>query len=164
MGRRTQHAARLGSGVTLDIPIPIQVVLIALLGGAVTALATWAIRRVRRADALCKAEDADIDARSALVGTVEAQAGLIHALEAQVKTLTDGAASAKLAFETELGRALKRIADLERIIYDFGTVKEIRANGAEARAKSQEARAVRHEAREVSQEARAKSAEPRGSA
>ena len=150
--------------MSLDIPVPIQVVLIALLGGAVTALATWAIRRVRRADALCSAEDADIEARTALVGTVAAQAGLITALEAQVKGLIDGARTAKDAFEAELGRALKRIAGLERIIADLTEVKEIRAKSAEARAKNQEARAVRHEAREVSQEARAENAVPRGTA
>lgn len=150
--------------MNLDIPIPIQVVLIALLGGAVTALATWAVRRVRRADALCSAEDADIEARAVLAGTVLAQAGLITALEAQVKGLVAGALAAKQAFDDELGRALKRIDDLERIIRDLTTVKEIRAKGAESRARNQEARAVRHEAREVSQETRAKNAEPRGTA
>ena len=150
--------------MNLDIPIPVQVVLIALFGGAVTALATWAIRRVRRADALCSAEDADIDARAALGRTVEVQAGLIKTLEAQVKSLIDGAQAAKRAFDDELGRALKRIESLEHTIDLLTTIKESRAKGAESRAKNQEARAVRHEAREVSQEARAENAVPRGTA
>lgn len=139
----------------MDIPVPIQVVLIALLGGAVTAVATWAIRRVRRADALCSADDADIAARSALAGTVAAQAGLITALQAEIASIVTMAQATKEALEAELGRALARIDQLERIIDDLGAVKEIRAKKAEARA-------VRHEAREVSQEARAKRAEPRG--
>lgn len=154
----------------MDIPVPVLVAFIVLLGGAFIAIATWAIRTVRRAAIVVAADDIKADARAAFQGTIEAQEGCISALQSQVASVISEAQTTKADLESRLIKALARIVELERIIREWTTVETIQkrkqADRHEAREvrdelrddasiERQHARADRAEAREVAAEARA---------
>lgn len=136
----------------IDIPVPILVVIAGAIVAAMVALATWAIRTVRRSAVIVATDDARLDAIAALKETVQAQDGCIDTLTRQVESVVTEAKRTKDSLTDQLVKALARIADLERIIAEWKNVDDIVAR---QRATRHEAREVRLEARQVAQEARA---------
>lgn len=134
------------------IPLPILVVIVAAIVAAIVAIATWAIRTVRRAAIVVAADDIKADALEAFKSTVEAQDGCIEALNRQVLAIAEEAERTKKSLTDQLTKALARILDLERIISEWKNVDDILAR---QRATRHEAREVRLEARQMAQEARA---------
>ena len=133
-----------------EIPLPIIVVAFGAVVTAIVAIATWAIRTVRRAAIVVAADDIKVDAIAALRTTITAQDGCIESLTRQVESVVAEAKRTKDDLTSQLVKALARIAELENIIHEWTTVEDIRKR---KQADRHEALEVRAEAREMAQEA-----------
>ena len=132
-----------------DVPVAVWLALLSVIAAPVAA---WSFKTVRQANRLV-IKDAD------RLTTIAAQQEYITALEQKCKALETMVEARDVTIATrdhehseEMRKALRRIADLETLVYQWNLVRDV-----------QEKRAVRHEAREVRTETRDAAADTRQS-
>jgi hypothetical protein len=131
----------------IDIPIAVWLALFSVIAAPVAA---WSFKTVREANRVVTLDGKRLD-------TIAAQAEYIEALEQKCKALETTVEARDVTIATrdhehaeEMRKALKRIDDLEVLVYQWNLVRDV-----------QEKRAARHEAREVRTESRDAAADAR---
>ena len=134
----------------IDVPLAVWLALLSVIAAPVAA---WSFKTVRQANRVVSLDDKRLD-------TIAAQAEYIEALEQKCKALETTIDARDITIATrdyehseEMRKALKRIDDLETLVYQWNLVRGV-----------QEKRAVRQEAREVRTESRDSAADARQAA
>ena len=131
----------------IDVPLAVWLALLSVIAAPVAA---WSFKTVRQANRVVSLDGKRLD-------TIAAQAEYIEALEQKCKALETTIDARDITIATrdyehseEMRKALKRIDDLETLVYQWNLVRGVQ----EKRAVRQEAREVRTESRDTATDAR----------